>query len=60
MTVGLRDMFQAIREYPAVCARLEATEQDLCQARTALEKSELECQRLSGSCPMWAIWPMTA
>ncbi|WP_325213476.1 hypothetical protein [Oscillibacter sp.] len=47
--MGLRDMLQAIREYPAVCTRLEAAEQELRQTRTALEKSELERQGLSGS-----------
>lgn len=46
--MGLRDTLQAIRGYPTVRARLEAAEQDLRQARTALEKSKLECQRLSG------------
>ena len=49
MTVGLRDMFQAIREYPAARARLETAEQDLRQTQKALEKSELERQGLSGS-----------
>lgn len=48
--MGLREMLQAVREYPAVRARLETAERELSQARTALEKSELECQRLSGSC----------
>ncbi len=47
--MGLREMLRSVREYPAARARLEAAERELSQARTALEKSELECQRLSGS-----------
>ena len=50
MTVGLRDMLRAIRRHPAAHDRLETAERDLRQTRTALEKSELERQRLSGSC----------
>ena len=46
--MGPRDMLQAIREYPAACARLETAQRELNQAQKALEKSELECQRLSG------------
>jgi type IV secretory pathway VirB4 component len=46
--MGLREMLRSVREYPAARARLEAAERELSQARTALEKSELECQRLSG------------
>ena len=46
--MGLRDTLQAIRQYPVARARLEAAQGELRQARTALEKSELECQRLSG------------
>ena len=46
--MGLRDMLQAIQEYPAACARLETTQRELDQAQKALEESELECQRLSG------------
>lgn len=48
--MGLKDMIQAIREYPAAHADLEAVRLELWQAQTALEKSELECQRLSGDC----------
>lgn len=48
--MGLKDMIQAIREYPAAHADLEAVRLELRQARTALEKSELECQHLSGDC----------
>ena len=47
--MGLREILRAVREYPAARARLETVERELSQARTALEKSELECQRLSGS-----------
>ena len=47
--MGLREMLRSVREYPAARARLEAAERELSQAQTALEKSELECQRLSGS-----------
>lgn len=46
--MGLRDTLQDIRGYPAARARLEAAQQELNQAKSALEKSELECQRLSG------------
>ncbi len=46
--MGPRDMLQAIREYPAVCTRLETAQRELDQTQKALEKSELECQRLSG------------
>ena len=46
--MGLRDMLRAIREYPAACVRLETTQRELDRAQKALEKSELECQRLSG------------
>ena len=46
--MGLRDTLQAIRQYPAARARLEEAQGELRQARTALEKSKLECQRLSG------------
>ena len=48
--MGPRDMLQAIREYPAACARLETTQRELDQAQKALEKSELECHRLGGDC----------
>lgn len=48
--MGLKDMIQAIREYPTAHADLEAVRLELRQAQTALEKSELECQRLSGDC----------
>lgn len=46
--MGLKDIIRAIREYPAAHADLEAVRLELRQARTALKKSELECQRLSG------------
>ena len=46
--MGLREMLRAIREYPAACVRLETTQRELDRAQKALEKSELECQRLSG------------
>ena len=48
--MGLKDMIRAIREYPAAHADLEAVQLELRQAQTALEKSKLECQRLSGDC----------
>lgn len=48
--MGPRDMLQAIREYPAACARLETTQRELDRAQKALEKSELECHRLGGDC----------
>lgn len=48
--MGLRDTLQAIRGYPAARARLEEAQGELHQAQTALEKSKLECQRLSGDC----------
>ena len=48
--MGLKDMIRAIREYPAAHADLETVRLELRQAQTALEKSELECQRLSGDC----------
>lgn len=47
--MGLRETLRAVREYPTFRARLETAKRELSQARTALEKSELECQRLSGS-----------
>ena len=46
--MGPREMLRAIREYPAACVRLETTQRELDRAQKALEKSELECQRLSG------------
>ena len=46
--MGPREILQAIREYPGTCARLETTQRELDRAQKALEKSELECQRLSG------------
>ena len=48
--MGPRDMLQAIREYPAACARLETTQRELDRAQKVLEKSELECHRLGGDC----------
>ena len=44
----LRELSKAVREYPDICARLETAQRELSQAQTALEKSKLECQRLSG------------
>ena len=39
MTMGLKEIFQAIREYPAACAELR-------QTRLALEQSEQKCGAL--------------
>ena len=44
--MGLRDIIQAIREYPAAHAELEATRFDLRQAQQALEKSQEDCVSL--------------
>ena len=44
--MGLRDIIQAIREYPAAHAELEAARFDLRQAQQALEKSQEDCVSL--------------
>ena len=44
----MRNLRQAVRDYPDACARLETAQRELGQAQKALEKNELECQRLSG------------
>lgn len=44
----LRALPRDIREYPEVRARLETAQQELRRAQKALERSELECRRLSG------------
>ncbi|MDE6455439.1 MAG: hypothetical protein K2L38_05965 [Dysosmobacter sp.] len=44
----MRNLRQAVRDYPDACARLETAQRELGQTQKALEKSELECQRLSG------------
>ena len=46
MTLGLRDVIRAIREYPAVHAELETARTELRQAQQALEQSEQECESL--------------
>ena len=48
--MSLLDRLREFREYPDVRARLETAQRELSQAQTALEKSELERQRLSGDC----------
>ena len=48
--MSLLGRLREFHEYPDICARLEAAQRELGQAQTALEKSELECQRLSGDC----------
>lgn len=45
--MGLRDIIQAIREYPAAHAELEAARFDLRQAQQALEQSEQDRESLS-------------
>ena len=47
MTVGLRDVIRAIREYPAAHAELESARTELRQAQQALEQSKQECESLS-------------
>ena len=44
--MGLRDIIQAIREYPAANAGLETTQYELRQAQQALEHSEQVCKGL--------------
>ncbi len=44
--MGLRDIIQAIREYPAAHAELAATQYELRQAQQALEHSEQVCEGL--------------
>lgn len=44
----MRNLRQAVRDYPDACTRLETAQRELGQTQKALEKSELECQRLSG------------
>ena len=46
MTVGLRDMLRAIREYPAVRAELETSRTELRQAQQALEQNQQNCESL--------------
>lgn len=48
--MSLLDRLREFCEYPDVRTRLEMTRRELSQAQTALEKSKLECQRLSGDC----------
>lgn len=48
--MSLLGRLREFREYPDVRARLETAQRELSQAQKALEKSELECQRLSGDC----------
>ena len=48
--MSLLGRLREFHEYPDICARLEAAQRELGQAQMALEKSELECQRLSGNC----------
>lgn len=48
--MSLLDHLREFCEYPDVRTRLEMAQRELNQAQTALEKSELECQRLSGDC----------
>lgn len=48
--MSLLGRLREFHEYPDICARLEAAQRELGQAQTALEKSKLECQRLSGDC----------
>ena len=45
--MGLRDIIQAIREYPAAHAELEAAQFELRQAQQALEQSEQDRESLS-------------
>ena len=47
MTMGLREMLRAIREYPATHAELETTRFELRQAQQALERSQEDCGSLS-------------
>lgn len=46
--MGLKDFISRFREYPALSASLEASQDALRQARQALEKTGQECERLSG------------
>ena len=47
MTVGLRDVIRAIREYPALSADLKTARSELRQSQQALERSEQECKSLN-------------
>jgi len=46
MTVGLRDILRAVREYPAARAELETARTELRQAQQALEQSQQNCESL--------------
>ena len=44
--MGLRDILQAVREYPAAHAELETARTELRQAQQALEQSQQDCESL--------------
>ena len=46
MTMGLRDIFRAIREYPTIHAELETARFELHQTQQKLEQSEQDCESL--------------
>lgn len=46
MTLGLRDVIRAIREYPTLSADLESARSELRQTQRSLEQREQECAQL--------------